>query len=299
MEHLKDIAIFASVVEQGGFTAAADQLEISKAAVSKYVGRLEQRLGARLLNRTTRRVTLTEAGEALYRRCVIALSDLEEAENEVMQLSGAPRGHLRVSVPVYFGEMYLAPHLNTFRRRYPEVQLDLDFDNRIVDLVKERFDVAIRITQLGDSSLVARRIADCPLAVCAAPKYVALHGKPATPAQLREHDCLSYSLERTPNEWRFRKPGGRWIPIAVKGSIRCNNDIALKQAVIDGMGIRLLPRMFIEHELQRGVLIELLNDYELPPLKLYAVFPSRKNLLPKARVFIEFLDETFGNKKNI
>lgn len=294
MENLKDIAVFVRVAELGSFTAAADQLALSKAVVSKYISRLEQRLGARLLHRTTRRITLTEAGDALYGRSVAALADLGEAEREVAQLTGAPRGHLRVSMPVYFGEVHIAPLISRFRAAYPEITLDLDMDNRMVDLVRERFDVALRITHLGDSSLVARKLAPCPQVVCAAPSYLERHGTPQVPADLRGHNCLSYSLDRTPNDWHFRAPRGRWTAVTVRGTIRCNNDIALKQAVIDGLGLRQIPRFIVEQELADGRLVEILSTYESPPLGIYAVFATRKNLPPKVRVFIDFLADAFA-----
>jgi DNA-binding transcriptional LysR family regulator len=297
MENLSDLAVYVRVVELGSFTAAANTLEISKAAVSKYVYRLEQRLGARLLHRTTRRLTLTEAGEALFRRGAAALSELADAEQEVARLTGTPRGHLRVTAPVYFGERHIAPRLHKFRKRYPDITLDLDFDNRFIDLVKERFDLALRITALADSSLVARPLAPCPQVVCAAPAYLARRGTPETPADLRDHDCLSYSMDRTPKEWRFRGPRGRWIAVNVKGSIRCNNDIALKQAVLDGLGLRQIPRFIVETEIEQGKLVEVLPEYESPPLNIFAVYATRHNLSPKVRVFVDFLAEEFGKKK--
>lgn len=289
MENLTDLAVFVRVVELGSFTAAAGSLEISKAVVSKYVDRLERRLGARLLHRTTRRLSLTEAGTALFQRCAAALSELADAESEVARLTGAPRGHLRVTAPVYFGETHVAPLLHKFRGLYPDITLDLDFDNRLADLVKERFDLALRITALADSSLVARRLAPCPQVVCAAPAYLAGRGVPQTPADLRHHDCLSYSLDRTPKEWRFRSARGRWIAVHVNGPIRCNNDIALKQAMLGGLGLRQIPRFIVEPEIASGKLVEVLADYESPPLSVYAVYASRRHLSPKVRAFVDFL----------
>lgn len=294
MKNLTDIAVFVRVVELGGFTAAADKLELSKAAVSKYVSRLEQKLGARLLNRTTRRLSLTEAGDALFQRSAAALAELVDAENNVAQLSGAPRGHLRVTAPVYFGEVHIAPLIHTFHKRYPDITLDLDFDNRIVDLVKERFDVGLRITSPGASSLVTRRLAPCPQVVCGAPAYFKHRAIPRTPGDLRDHECLTYSLDRSPKEWHFRTPRGRWIAVSVQGSIRCNNDIALKQAMLNGLGLRQIPRFIVEHELADGALVEVLSDYESPPLNIYAVFATRRNLPLKVRVFVDFLVEHFA-----
>ena len=294
VDRLTDVAVFVRVVELGSFTRAADALGVSKAVVSKYVSRLEQRLGARLLHRTTRRLTLTEPGAALYRRSLGALAELAEAENEVAQLTGAPRGVLRVSAPTYFGSVTLAPVLKEFCARYPEVSLDLDLDDRFVDLVKERFDLAVRIGAMTDSSLVARRLAPCPLVVVGAPAYFARRGVPRTPADLRDHDCLTYSISRVPNEWRFREPRGRWVAVTIRGSLRCNNDFALKQAALDGLGIVMFPSFFAEREIAEGRLQPVLAGYDTGELSLNVVYASRRHPLPKARVFVDFLVERFG-----
>jgi len=294
MNSASDIAVFVRVVELGSFTKAADALEISKAAVSKYVNRLEQRLGARLMHRTTRRLTLTEAGQALYGRSSAALAELGEAENDVAQLTGKPRGMLRVSAPTYFGSTTLAPHLKEFRARYPEVTLDLDLSDRLVDLVKERFDVAIRISAMHDSSLVATRLAPCPTALLGSPAYFRRHGTPRTPADLASHEGLGYSILRTPNEWRFRAAKGRWLTVTIRSTIRCNNDFALKQLALDGLGLVFFPRFFVENELASGKLVQVLEDFPGPDLSINAVYETRRHLLPKVRSFLNFLTERFG-----
>lgn len=291
---LADIAVFVRVAELGSFTRAADALGVSKAVVSKYVSRLEQRLGARLLHRTTRRLTLTEPGDALFRRSVGALAELAEAEKDVAQLTGAPRGLLRVSAPTYFGSVTLAPTLKDFRARYPDVALDLALDDRIVDLVKERFDLAVRISPVLDPGLVARRLAPCPLVLVGSPGYFARRGMPRTAADLRAHDCLAYSLVRNPNEWRLRPPHGRWVAVTVPGTFRCNNDFVLKQAALDGLGLGLFPRFFIERELADGRLRQALADHGTQELSINVVYASKRHLLPKARVFVDFLAERFG-----
>lgn len=296
MDQLTDIAAFVRVVEHGSFTAAADSLEVSKAVVSKYISRLEQRLGARLLHRTTRRLTLTEAGDALFRRSAAALTELGEAEQDVAQLAGAPRGRLRVTAPTYFGSVMLAPMIKDFRIRYPEISLDLNLDDRIVDLVKERFDMAIRISRMADSSLVSRRLAPCPQIVVGSPAYFRMRGVPKTPAALTEHDCLSYSLLRAPNEWCFRAPRGRLTTVTVKSSICCNNDFVLKQTALDSLGLGWFPRYFVEHELSDGRLVQVLQDYESPELAINAVYATRRNLLPKVRAFVDFLAERLSAK---
>ncbi len=296
MNSASDIAVFVRVVDLGSFTKAADALEISKAAVSKYVNRLEQRLDARLLHRTTRRLTLTEAGQALYGRSSAALAELGEAENDVAQLTGKPRGMLRVSAPTYFGSATLAPHLKEFRTRFPEVTLDLDLSDRLVDLVKERFDVAIRISAMHDSSLVATRLAPCPTALVGSPAYFRRHGTPKSPADLVSHEGLGYSILRTPNEWRFRAAKNRWLTVTMRTTIRCNNDFALKQFALDGLGLAFFPRFFVENELASGKLVQALVDYPGPDLSINAVYETRRHLLPKVRSFLNFLTERFGPK---
>ncbi|MBW3567411.1 MAG: LysR family transcriptional regulator [Proteobacteria bacterium] len=293
MDRISDLAVFVAVIEQGSFTAAAEHLALSKAAVSKYVSRLEKRLGARLMNRTTRRLTLTEAGQALFDRASVAIADLEAAESDVVALTGTPRGRLRMTVPTHFGEVFLAPLLAGFRQRYPDVELDLDLDNRIVDLVQEGFDLGIRITQLGPSSLVARKLAEVRMVTVASPVYFAARGTPATPSELREHECLIYGLDRTPGEWRFRRGLDRLISVHVHGNFRCNNDGTLKRAALDGMGILRFPELFVEKELREGTLVAVLEEFEMQTLALSAVFPTRRNLAPKVRVFVDYLAEQF------
>jgi DNA-binding transcriptional LysR family regulator len=281
------------VVERGSFTAAARDLELSKAAVSKYLGRLERRLGGRLLNRTTRRLSLTEAGEALYRGARQALADLEAAEAGVLELAGQPRGRLRVTVPEMLATEFLASRLGEFITAYPDIVLDLNLENQIVDLVAERYDLGIRMTTLTDSSLVARRLAEVRVVTAAAPGYLARRGTLSAPAELRGHECFAYNLDRTPSEWAYRRPDDGVESISVRGRFRCNNDQLLKRAALDGRGIIHMPELFIRDELCSGALVEVLGDYALPPITLAAVFPTRENLAPKVRVFVDFLARVF------
>lgn len=294
MSHLSDIAVFVRVVERGSFTAAAADLEMSKAVVSKYISRLEARLGGRLLNRTTRRLTLTEAGEALYRGASNALAELDAAQADVLELAGQPRGRLRVTVPVLFATEFLAPRICEFRQAYPDIVLDLDLNNRLVDLVSERFDVAIRLTTLADSALVARRLADVRIVTAASPAYLEKRGTPKKPADLRDHECLVYNLTATPSEWQFRCPDGARESVKVAGHVRCNDDQMLKRVALDGHGILQMPEIFIADELADGRLVEILPANTLPPFALAAVFPSRANLAPKVRVFVDFLAKHFA-----
>lgn len=296
---LADVAAFRRVVETGSFTAAAAALAVSKAAVSKYVTRLEAALGTRLLQRTTRRLALTEAGAAYYARVAAALGELDSAHEELAALSAEPRGHLRVSAPGYLGALHLAPLLGPFLKAHPAITLDLDLSNRLVDLVQERFDVALRISAHADSSLVARAIAPCPMVVCATPDYLRRRGTPREPADLAEHECLIYGLSRSPLEWRFRRRArrgaaggaGRWTSVTVRGALRCNDDTALKQWLLEGLGIRQFPRFFVERELRQGRVVELLPGWESPQLTISAVFATRQHLAPKVRAFVDFLVE--------
>ena len=294
MQTLTDIAVFVEVVNRGSFTAAAHSLALSKGAVSKYVSRLEERLGARLLQRTTRRLTMTEAGAALYDGAARALEQISGAEDTVMGLSGTPRGRLRVTAPVYFGSTFLVPTIERFLVRYPDVQLELDLDNRIVDLVAERYDIAIRITTLASSTLVARRLARSGILTVASPAYLEARGTPRVPQDLRDHNCLGYSLEFTRGEWQYRNANGDNLGIRVTGNLVCNSDEVLKQAALDAAGIARFPELFVADELASGKLVRILADYELLPGSLYAVFPTRANLAPKVRAFVDFLDESIG-----
>ena len=296
MDALADIAVFVRVVERGSFTLAAGELELSRAVVSKYVSRLEERLGARLLHRTTRRLSLTEAGAALFEASRGALERIEEAEGAVAQLQSEPRGRLRVSAPMSFGILHLGPALAEFARAYPRVSLDMRLDDRFVNLVEDGIDVAVRIGALTDSSLVARRLASTRTLACAAPSYLADHGEPETPEDLAAHDCLIYSYLSTANVWRFTAPDGREIPVAVSGRFRINNGIVLAEAAAAGHGILLTPSFYVGPMLRDGRLKRILAGYRLPELGIHAVYPERAQVPPKVRAFVDFLAQRFGRK---
>jgi DNA-binding transcriptional LysR family regulator len=296
MDALTDIAVFVRVVERGSFTLAADELELSRAVVSKYVSRLEERLGARLLHRTTRRLSLTEAGAALFEASRGAIERIEEAEGLVAQLQSEPRGRLRVSAPMSFGILHLGPAIAEFARAHPHVTLDLRLDDRFVDLVEEGIDVAVRIGALTDSSLVARKLASTRTVACAAPAYLAERGEPETPEDLAAHDCLIYSYLASANVWRFTAPDGRAIPVAVTGSFRINNGIMLAEAAAAGHGILLSPTFYVGPLLRDGRLRRILAGYRLPELGIHAVYPERAQVPPKVRAFVDFLAQRFGRK---
>lgn len=285
--------MFVRVVERGSFTLAADDLALSRAVVSKYVSRLEERLGARLMHRTTRRLSLTEAGAALFEASRGAIERIEEAEAAVAQHQATPKGRLRVSAPMSFGILHLGAALAGFLRAYPDVTIDLKLDDRFVNLVEEGVDVAVRIGALTDSSLVARRIAKTQSVACASPAYLAEHGEPETPEDLAGHGCLLYSYLSTANVWRFQGPDGREIPVAVNGALRANNGILLADAAAAGRGIVMGPGFYVASRIRSGELRRILESFRLPELGIHAVYPQREYVPPKVRAFVDFLAERF------
>lgn len=293
MVDLRDIALFAAVVEAHSFSGAAERLGISKAAVSKRVAQLERRLGARLLFRTTRRLSVTEAGAAYYEFCARIVSEAAEAEDAVTRLQAEPRGTLRINAPMSFGRLHLAPAIVDFLRRFPDVRIDLVMDDRELDLVAEAFDVAIRIAQLPDSSLVARRLAPCRLVACAAPAYLKRHGVPRTPSDLSRHNCLHYSYAGPYGEWHFAG-ARRDASVRVSGSLRANNGETLREAALAGLGIVRIPTFLVGEDLRTGRLKRILPRYRLPELSIHALFAQRRHLPAKVRVFVEFLAARFG-----
>ena len=292
MDRLTGMAVFARVVEAASFTAAARQLGISKSAVSKAVAALEDRLGARLLNRTTRRLALTEVGQAFYERCARVVAEAEEAELAVTRLQVAPRGTLRVNAPVSFGMRHLGPVLGEFMVRHPELEVDIDLSDRFVDLIEEGYDVAVRITRLADSSLIARRIADNRMIVCAAPAYWARHGRPGRPGDLAAHDCLIYSYGATRGEWAFLVDG-RAIRVRVSGRLQANNGDLHLAAALDGCGVASLPEFICGPALADGCLEAVLSEFMPEPAGIHAIYPHNRHLSAKVRAFVDFLVERF------
>lgn len=294
MQSLTDIAIFVKVVELSSFTAAAEALEMSQPVVSKAVTRLEEKLGARLLNRTTRRLSLTEAGSELYRRSVRALEEIENAELEVARFQTEPRGTLRVSAPMSFSILQLGAKLQSFLERYPGVSVELNLDDRQVDLVEEGFDVAIRIANLRDSNLVARKIVPCRQVICASPAYLQKHGTPERPEDLLEHNCILYSFLTNAREWRLTDEQGETHVVPLKGSLQTNNGLVNRAAALSGTGIVMLPTFYLGDQLRSGELKPVLCKFRPADIAVYAVYPERRNLSPKVRAFVDFLAQTFG-----
>jgi DNA-binding transcriptional LysR family regulator len=294
MDRLTGMAAFARVVEAQSFTAAAGQLGMSKSALSKAVSALEDRLGARLLNRTTRRLSLTEVGRAFYERCVRILAEAEEAELAVTRLQEVPRGTLRVNAPVSFGALHLGPALTDFMRRYPDLRIEIEFTDRFVDLIEEGWDVAVRIATLPDSSLIARKLADNELIVCAAPSYWQRRGRPGVPQDLAGHDCITYAYQAWPNEWSFVGVNGQRFAVCIKGSLRTNNGDMAQRVALAGLAVASLPRFICGPELAAGRLERVLAEWMPPPPGIYAVYPHNRHLSAKVRAFVDFLVERLG-----
>jgi DNA-binding transcriptional LysR family regulator len=284
---------FVRVVEAGSFVAGAQRLGLSPAMVSRHVQDLEHRLGTRLLNRTTRRLSLTEAGAAYFERSRQLLREVEEMDLAVAREVQQPRGVLRVNAPVVFGTRHLAHLLAEYTARFPEVSIDLTLTDRFIDLVEEGADLAVRIGALTDSALVARRLFPTRLALCAAPAYLARHGTPRTLDELSQHDCLGYTYTRGGSEWEFDQAEGTTV-VPIRGSLRANHGEVLCQAALDGMGIALLPTFIAGDALRDGRLRQVLPDARLAELSGYAVFASRKFLSAKVRTFVDFLAAKFG-----
>lgn len=292
-EHdLNTLMVFARVAEHGSFTAGAKALGVSKSAASKYVARLEDRLGARLLNRTTRKLSLTEVGQAFFERCQNILAELEAAEQAVTQLQDEPRGTLRVNAPMSFGIRHMAPAVAAFMGLYPDLTIDLTLDDRTVDVVDEGYDLVIRITALPDSTLIARKLAPFRTVICAAPGYWREHGKPAHPGDLTDHTCLGYTYLQTQNEWRFEEDG---TPVGVKVTerLRSNNGDVLSAAALAGNGVVRAPYFIVGPDLTAGRLESALENFEETGRGIFAVYPHNRHLSAKVRVFVDFLAERF------
>jgi DNA-binding transcriptional LysR family regulator len=296
VDYLTSLRVFKAVAETGSFVAAAATLRFSRAAVTKHVNHLEDRLGTRLLQRTTRRVALTEAGARFHERCTHVLADLEDAERDATQVNVEPRGTLRVNLPYAFGTAHVAPLLAEFHRTCPSLRLELWLNDRFVDLIEEGFDLAIRISEaLPPSSLVARKLASCRFVVCAAPSYLAEHGAPRAPGELRAHACLGYALSSTlDREWSFVCPENRRHIVRVDGLLRSNSVDLLRAAAVAGAGVAVLPSFVVGEDLKGGGLKAVLTEYALPEYGVFAVYPSRKHLSAKVRAFVEFLAAKYG-----
>lgn len=295
MDSLTDIAVFVQVVECGSFTRAAERLSLSKSVVSKYVTRLEDRLGARLLNRTTRRLSLTEVGRVFHARSLRGLREIEEAEIEVARLQDEPRGVLRLNTPMSFGIQHVAPALPEFLRRYPDVSIDMNLDDRKVDVIEEGYDVSVRISDLPDSSLVARRLGPCRHVVVASPAYLEKHGTPTSPGELQHHNIVTFRYQESALHWHFRSPEGRVISVPVTSSVQTNNSLALRELILGGIGLTRTPTFLVGKDIRDGRLLPLFSGYETLEVSIFLVYPQRRHLSPKVRAFVDFFAEKISD----
>jgi len=297
METLTGMRLFARVVEAGSFSEAGRRLGLAPSSISRQISTLEDTLGARLMNRTTRKLNLTEAGQLYYQHVSRILADIEEANLAISQLERAPRGTLRLNVPVVFGRLHIAPALPAFLARYPEVTIDLTMTDNFVDLVEEGADLAIRIADLKDSSLIARKLAPSRRVICASPAYFERWGMPEKPEDLTRHNCLTYKF--TPGSqqvWRLKGPD-RVCEVKVSGNLQSNNAEALYAAAREGLGLCMLATWNVGEDIRRGALRTIFPEFEVSPtdldISVYAVYPQNRHLSAKVRAFVDFLVERF------
>ncbi|HWU52074.1 MAG TPA: LysR family transcriptional regulator [Tahibacter sp.] len=293
MDKLQAMQLFVRVVDSGSYTAAADQMEISRALASKLVQALEDQLGVRLLHRTTRKLSLTEAGERYYQRVSEILGSLNEAEALAAEFQADPRGRLRVSAPMSFAIHHLGAAVAEFQQRHPRIELELTLNDRQVDLVEEGFDMAVRIAKLADSSLVARRIAPCRMLLVASPDYLRRAGEPQHPQELVAHNYLSYTLAARRDEIVLVS-GAERETVNLNGSLRVNNGDVIASAAAAGLGFCISPSFLVWQRLQRGELVQLLPQWQIPEIAVHAVYPAGRTLPAKTRSFIDYLVERFG-----
>ncbi|MET1412824.1 LysR family transcriptional regulator [Roseibium sp. HPY-6] len=290
MDAITRMRCFIQVVDSNGFSAAAREMGRSKALVSKYVGELEDELGVRLLNRTTRQVSLTEVGEAYYKEAAEILQRIDDLQASVQSSHQEVRGRLRVSAPRSMGDDMLNKAMMHFLTRYPDVNLDLRLEDRFVDLVEEGFDLAVRVTQLEDSSLIARKIAPFRTIVCASPEVVERYGAPNVPADLSTRPCIIDTNYRYKQNWAFQSEGER-LSVAVKGPLEVNSAAAAREAALAHLGFLRTPLFFVADDVKTGDLVPLLETFEEPMRGIYAVYPHRRHLSAKVRALVDFLVE--------
>ena len=292
MDKFFEMQAFATVVDAGSFVKAAEALAASKAAVSRYVADLETRLGVRLLHRTTRRLSLTEEGQVFYARCKELLAGVDEAEAEITSSSGEASGLARINVPVTFGIRHLAPLWGPFMQAHPKVALDITLSDRVVDLVDEGYDLAVRIATLPSSMLISRRLATTRLVLCASPEYLRSNGEPRSPQDLADHRVLAYTYLSTKDEWRFEGPDGA-VSVKTQPGLHSNSGDTCRAVALAHQGVILQPTFLVGDDLAAGTLVELMPNYRSIELGIYAIYPTRKHVAAKVRVLIDFLVEAF------
>ncbi len=294
---LNAFAVYAKVVELGSFTAAAEALKLSKSVVSRHISMLEDALGVRLLNRTTRKLSLTEAGTVVFERASRIVAEADEAERDAVCIEGAVRGKLRINAPMSFGIRELGPVLPKFLARYPELVVDLALNDRLVDLMEEGFDVSLRVSRLVDSSFIARQLAPVRRLIVGTPAYFEKHGVPEHPRDLASHTALLYTLLPRPETIEFKDAHGKALQVELKGPLLCNNADAMESALLAGLGISVVPDFICHEDLRSGRLVSVLDDWATPPLTLHVIYPHTRHLSAKVRAFVDFAAEEFGPGK--
>ncbi len=292
MDRLQSMEVFVKVAQAGSFSAAASQLGMSKSTVSKHIVALEERLGVLLINRTTRRLSLTEVGEAYCDCCLKIVQEIEEAELSTIGLNAEPRGTLKISAPMSFGILYLSPLIPQFVNLWPKIDFDLNLNDRRVDILDEGYDLAIRIGPLEDSSLIARKLSESQMMAVASPGYLKRHGTPQHPEELVDHVCLTYAYGRMRDSWRFKGPDGP-VQVRVESGFHVNNGDAMEVVARGGVGIALLPAFIVHQSIKSGELVRILQDFDLGCDPVSAVYPHNRHVSAKVRTFVEFLVEQF------
>ncbi len=293
MDKLAAMKLYCQIVEAGQLSIAADQLNLSKGAVSKQLAKLEAHLGGRLLNRTTRRITTTEVGVAFYEKAKLILESVDEAECAVTGLTAEPRGTLKINAPMSFGIEHLANLLAKYQHKYPKVKINITLNDRQVDLVEEGYDLALRITTLKDSSLIARRLAPCHIVLCASPAYIEKYGEPKTPDDLKNHQCLMYAYGDSAKYWTLEDAAGKSHQVSVKSSFYANNGNLICDAIVHGMGIAPLPTFIIGDAIREGKAKVILKDWRPKTQDISLIYPSSKHLSAKVRAFVDMAVEHF------
>ena len=289
MSILNYMEAFTATVKTGSFTAAAEQLGLSKSYVSKQVSQLEKDLGTRLLYRTTRKLSLSHDGEQFYKHCKLIVEEADKAKAEVMDSHNQPRGLIKLTIPQSFVLSEAGSALIKFQYEYPDIELEIMTSGSNVDLIKEGIDLALRIGELEDSTMMCHKLIDCKFQVVASQKYIEQYGVPAEPKELTQHNCLTYSASQLSRQWPFRLPGGETITVNVQGNLNCNDGQYILNSTLKGLGICFGPSIMFKHHIDKNELSLLLEDYYLPAVSISAIYPLNRNLSRRVRLLIDFL----------
>ncbi len=299
MSILNYMEAFTATVKTGSFTAAAEQLELSKSYISKQVSQLESDLGTRLLYRTTRKLSLSHDGEQFYKHCKLIMAEADKAKAEVMDSHDCPTGLIKLTIPQSFVLSEMGTVLIKFQKEFPDIELDIITSGSNVDLIEESIDLALRIGELEDSTMMCRKLIDCEFQVVASPKYSEQHGIPSQPKELTQHNCLIYTASQLSRQWPFRLPSGEAITVNVQGCLSCNDGQYILNAALNGLGICFGPSIMFKHHIDKNELCLLLEDYTLPAVSISAIYPLNRNLTRRVRVLIDFLAEELSAKPKL